>query len=67
MELNWFSFPSSPGLALRVLAVAVLTCFLLVGMVASTCGGFRGCSSVDCVVRGFLPEACAWVQVYLVS
>ena len=51
---------------LASLAVAVLTCFLLVGMVASTCEGIRGCSSVDCVVRRFLPDACAWVPVYLV-
>ena len=45
----------------------MLTCFLLVGMVASTCGGIRGCSSVDCVVRRFLADASAWVPVYLVS
>ena len=45
----------------------MLTCFLLVGMVASTCGGIRGCSSVDCVVQRFLPDASAWVPVYLVS
>ena len=44
----------------------MLTCFLLVGMVASTCGGIRGCFSVDCVVRRFLPDACAWVPVFLV-
>ena len=44
----------------------MLTCFLLVGMVASTCGGIRGCSSVDCVIRRFLPDACVWVPVYLV-
>ena len=29
-------------------------------MVASLVEVFRGCSSVDCVVRGFLPVACAW-------
>ena len=52
---------------LESLAVAVLTCFLLVGMVASTCGGIRGCFSVDCFVRWFLPDASAWVPVYLVS
>ena len=34
---------------------AVLTFFLLVGMVASTCGGTRGGFSVDCVVQSFLP------------
>ena len=28
---------------------------------------FRGCSSVGYVVRWVLPEACAWVPVYLVS
>ena len=44
------------------LSVAVLTCCLLVGMVASLVEVFRGCSSVDCVVRGFLPVACAWVS-----
>ena len=38
----------------------MLTCFLLVGMVASICGGLRGCFSVDCVVRRFLPDANAW-------
>ena len=46
-------------LALRArlasLSVAVLTCCLLVGMVASLVEVFRGCSSVDCVVRVFLP------------
>ena len=50
-------------LALRArlanLSVAVLTCCLLVGMVASLVEVFRGCSSVDCVVREFLPVACA--------
>ena len=45
---------------LASLSVAVLTCCLLVGMVASLVEVFRGCSSVDCVVRGFLPVACAW-------
>ena len=42
----------------------MLTCFLLVGMVASTCGGIRGCFSVDCFVRWFLPDSSAWVPVY---
>ena len=47
-------------LALRArlasLSVAVLTCYLLVGMVASLVEAFfRGCSSVDSVVRVFLP------------
>ena len=50
-------------LALRArlasLSVAVLTCCLLVGMVASLVEVFRRCSSVDCVVRVFLPVACA--------
>ena len=50
-------------LALRArlasLSVAVLTYCLLVGMVASLVEVFRGCSSVDCVVRVFLPVACA--------
>ena len=45
---------------LASLSVAMLTCCLLVGMVASLVEVFRGCSSVDCVVRGFLPVACAW-------
>ena len=39
------------------LAFAVLTCFLLVGMVASTCGGIRGGLSVDCFDRWFLPDS----------
>ena len=50
-------------LALRArlarLYVAVLTCCLLVGMVASLVEVFRGFSSVDCVVWVFLPVACA--------
>ena len=45
---------------LASLSLAVLPCCLLVGMVASLVEVFRGCSSVDCVVRGFLPVACAW-------
>ena len=41
---------------LASLSVAVLTYCLLVGMVASLVEAFfRGCSSVDCVVRVFLP------------
>ena len=62
-----FSFPGSPGLGLGGLAFAVLTCLLLVGMVASTCGGIRGCLSVDCFDRWFLPVQVPWVSVYLVS
>ena len=41
---------------LASLSVAVLTCCLLVGMVTSLVEVFRGCSSVDCVVRGFPPR-----------
>ena len=44
-------FSRLPRSLLGSLAFAVLTCFLLVGMVASTCGGIRGCFSVDCFVR----------------
>ena len=36
-----------PAAVLGGLAFAVLTCFLLVGMVASTCGGIQGCLLVD--------------------
>ena len=54
-------------LALRArlasLSVAVLTCYLLVGMVASLVEAFfRGCSSVDSVVRVFLP---VWLALSL--
>ena len=44
MELrnDMFFFSRLPGSRLGGLAFAVLTCFLLVGMVASTCGGIRG-------------------------
>ena len=37
-----FFFSRLPRSRLGGLAFAVLTCFLLVGMVASTCGGIRG-------------------------
>ena len=60
-------FSRLPRSRLGSLAFAVSTCFLLVGMVASTCGGIRGCFSVDCFVRWFLPDSSAWVPVYLVS
>ena len=60
-------FSRLPRSRLGSLAVAVLTCLLLVGMVASTCGGIRGCFSVDCVVRWFLPDSSDWVPVYLVA
>ena len=44
MELRngTFFFSRLPRSRLGGLAFAVLTCFLLVGMVASTCGGIRG-------------------------
>ena len=48
-------FSRLPRSRLGGLAFAVLTCFLLVGMVASTCGGFLGGLSVDCFDRWFLP------------
>ena len=54
-----FFFSRLPRSQLGGLALAVLTCFLLVGMVASTCGGIRGCLSVDCFVRWFLPDSSA--------
>ena len=50
-----FFFSRLPRSRLGCLAFAVLTCFLLVGLVASTCGGFRGDLSVDCFDRWFLP------------
>ena len=54
-----FFFSRLPRSRLGSLAFAVLTCFLLVGMVASTCGGIRGCFSVDCFDRWFLPDSSA--------
>ena len=55
-----FFFSRLPRSRLGGLAFAVLTCFLLVGMVASTCGGgIRGCLSVDCFDRWFLPDSSA--------
>ena len=62
-----FSFPGSPGFGLGGLAFAMLTCLLLVGMVASTCGGIWGCLSVDYFDWWFLPVQVPWVPVYLVS
>ena len=62
-----FLFPAPQVSAWGGLAFAVLTCLLLVGMVASTCGGIRGCFSVDCFDRWFLPVQVPWVPVYLVS
>ena len=49
MELrnSTFFFSRLPRSRLGGLAFAVLICFLLVGMVASTCGGFQGGLSVD--------------------
>ena len=49
------------------LAVTVLTCFLLVGMVASTCGGIRVFSRSLASTGGFSPFPEPWVPVYLVS
>ena len=49
----------APQVSAWGLAFAVLTCFLLVGMVASTYGGIRGCLSVDCFDRWFLPDSSA--------
>ena len=59
MELRngTFFFSRLPRSWLGGLAFAVLTCFLLVGMVASTCGGIRGGLSVDCFDRWFLPDS----------
>ena len=54
-----FFFSRLPRSRLGGLAFAVLTCFLLVGMVASPCGGIRGCLSVDCFDRWFLPNSSA--------
>ena len=54
-----FFFSRLPRSRLGGLAFAVLTCFLQVGMVASTCGGIRGGLSVDCFDRWFLPDSSA--------
>ena len=62
-----FFFSRLPRSRLGGLAFAVLTCFLLVGMVASTCGGIRGGLSVDCFDRWFLPDSRALGAGYLVS
>ena len=61
MELRngTFFFSQLPRSRLGGLAFAVLTCFLLVGMVASTCGSIRGGLSVDCFDRWFLPDSSA--------
>ena len=61
MELRngTFFFSQLPRSRLGGLAFAVLTCFLLVGMVTSTCGGIRGDLSVDCFYRWFLPDSSA--------
>ena len=59
MELRngTFFFSRLPRSRLGGLAFAVLTGFLLVGMVTSTCGGIRGGLSVDCFDRWFLPDS----------
>ena len=54
-----FFFSRLPRSWLGGLAFAVLTCFLLVGMVASTGGGIWGCLSVDYFDRWFLPDSSA--------
>ena len=61
MELRngTFFFSQLPRSRLGGLAFAVLTCFLLVGMVASICGGIRGGVSVGCFDRWFLPDSSA--------
>ena len=59
MRNGTFFFSRLPGSRLGGLAFAVLTCFLLVGMVASTCGGIRGGLSVDFFDRWFLPDSSA--------
>ena len=62
-----FFFSWLPRSRLGGLAFAVLTSFLLVGMVASTCGGIRGSSRSIASPGGFSPIQVPWVQVYLVS
>ena len=59
MELRngTFFFSRLPRSRLGGLAFAVLTCFLLVGMVASTCGGIWVGLSVDCFDQWFLPNS----------
>ena len=61
MELRngTFFFSQLPRSRFGGLAFAVLTCFLLVGMVASTCGGIRGGLSVVCFDWWFLPDSSA--------
>ena len=69
MELRnvLFFFSRLPRSRFGGLAFAVLTCFLLVGMVASTSGGIRGFSRSLASTGGFslIPEP--WVPGYLVS
>ena len=57
MELRngTFFFSQLPRSWLGGLAFAVLSCFLLVGMVASTCGGIRGGG----INRWFIPDSSA--------
>ena len=59
MELRngTFFFSRLPRSRLGGLAFAVLTCFLLVGMVASTWRYSGGGLSVDCFDRWFLPDS----------
>ena len=62
-----FFFSRLPRSRLGGLAFAVLTCFLLVGMVASTCEVFGGASRSTTSTGGFSPIQVPWVPVYLVS
>ena len=69
MELRngTFFFSQLPRSRHGGLAFAVLTCFLLVGMVASTCGGIRGASRSSALTGGFSLIQVPWVPVYLGS
>ena len=66
MELRngLFFFSRLPRSRLGGLVFAMLTCFLLVGMVASTCGGIRGFSRSLASTGGFSPFPVPWVSVY---
>ena len=62
-----FFFSRLPRSRLGSLAFAVLTCFLLVGMVASTSGGIRGASRSTASSGSFSLIQVPWVPVYLGS
>ena len=66
-KLYVFLFSAPQVAAWGGLTFAVLTCFLLVGMVASTCGGFQGASRSTASTGGFSPLRGPWVPVYLGS